>query len=44
MSETLIESLESVLDQINDKFEVIVIDDGSSDDSVEKLLDLKKKI
>ncbi len=41
MSETLISSLTSILNQINDYFEVIVVDDGSDDDSVEKLLQLK---
>ena len=43
MSETLIASLESVLNQINENYEVVVIDDGSEDNSVEKLLNLQKK-
>jgi len=40
MADTLRESLISVLKQINDEFEVIVIDDGSTDNSKEILDDL----
>lgn len=40
MADTLRESLISVLEQINDEFEVIVIDDGSTDNSKEILKNL----
>ena len=43
MAETLNSSLESVLNQVDDNYEVIVIDDGSADNSVDKLLSLKEK-
>ncbi|MFC6734936.1 glycosyltransferase family A protein [Halolamina salina] len=35
MSETIEHSLRSILNQINDEFEVLVVDDGSTDDSPE---------
>lgn len=41
MNKTLRTSLESVLLQINEKFEVVVVDDGSSDDSLNTLLELR---
>ena len=43
MSEHIKESLTSVLTQLNDDFEVVVIDDGSSDESVRLLQDLTLK-
>lgn len=41
MGNTLIEALTSVLGQLDSRFEVIVVDDGSSDDSLIKLEELK---
>tara|TARA_B100000242_G_scaffold126304_1_gene89078 strand:+ start:28347 stop:29180 length:834 start_codon:yes stop_codon:yes gene_type:complete len=41
MSNTLDLSLKSVLDQIDERFEVIVVDDGSSDSSIDVLLRIK---
>jgi glycosyltransferase involved in cell wall biosynthesis len=38
MADTLEESLRSVLDQLNEEFEVLVLDDGSTDES-QKILD-----
>jgi glycosyltransferase involved in cell wall biosynthesis len=35
MGDTLLESLESILEQIEDGFEVILVDDGSTDNSIE---------
>lgn len=43
MNNTLKSSLKTVLSQINHKFEVVVVDDGSSDDSLGTLLELKKQ-
>jgi glycosyltransferase involved in cell wall biosynthesis len=34
MADTLERSLTSILDQIDDRFEVVIVDDGSADDSV----------
>lgn len=42
MSNTLDISLKSVLDQIDDSFEVIVVDDGSTDNSLDVLYSLKR--
>ena len=41
MSNTLDISLKSVLDQIDDRFEVIVVDDGSTDTSLNILYRIK---
>jgi glycosyltransferase involved in cell wall biosynthesis len=43
MADTLLESLTSVLDQIDDEFEVILIDDSSTDNSKEILRELSSK-
>ena len=43
MADTLEISLSSIFDQIDDRFEVIVIDDGSTDGSLAILDDLKHK-
>jgi glycosyltransferase involved in cell wall biosynthesis len=43
MADTLEESLRSILDQLNKKFEVLVIDDGSTDGSQEILDKLEKE-
>ena len=40
MADTLEVSLRSVLDQLDERYEVIVIDDGSKDSSVEILENL----
>lgn len=37
MGDTIEEALTSVIEQLNECYEVVVVDDGSSDDSVEKL-------
>ena len=42
MAETIEASLKSVLDQLDEKYEVVVIDDGSSDSSVEILKNLSR--
>lgn len=42
MGNTLVEALTSVLSQLDSSFEVVVIDDGSTDDSLEKLEGLKE--
>ena len=42
MAETIELSLKSVLDQLDERYEVVVIDDGSSDSSVEKLKNLSR--
>ena len=41
MADTLRESLKSVLSQVDDRFEVLVVDDGSADGSVEILRSLE---
>jgi glycosyltransferase involved in cell wall biosynthesis len=43
MAETLEESLKSILDQLDDRFEVLVIDDGSTDGSQEILDKLEEE-
>lgn len=43
MGFSIYKSLSSVCNQLNDDFEVLVIDDGSNDNSVEELTKLKKK-
>ena len=43
MSSTIQESLSSILSQLNNDFEVIVVDDGSNDDSLNILYKLQKK-
>ena len=41
MNNTLKSSLETILLQLNEEFEVVVVDDGSSDDSLNTLFELK---
>ena len=41
MNKTLKSSLETILLQLNEKFEVVVVDDGSSDGSLNTLLELR---
>lgn len=43
MGDTLLESLESILEQISEDFEVILVDDGSNDNSLEICTLLAKK-
>ncbi len=43
MEDTINEALRSVLNQLDNRFEVIVVDDGSSDNSLEILLELAKE-
>ena len=43
MSTTLTKSLTSIVDQLTDDYEVIVVDDGSSDNSLELLINLSQK-
>jgi len=43
MAETVAQSLTSILDQIDDRFEVVVVDDGSDDGSVEILMELERQ-
>ena len=43
MADTIEAALKSVLDQLDDRYEVIVIDDGSSDSSREKLDKISKE-
>ena len=43
MSSTIQESLSSILSQLNNDFEVIVVDDGSNDNSLNIIYELQKK-
>ena len=43
MSSTIKESLSSILSQLNNDFEVIVVDDGSNDNSLNIIYELQKK-
>lgn len=43
MADTLERSLESILGQLDDRFEVVLVDDGSSDNSVEIIRSLQRK-
>jgi glycosyltransferase involved in cell wall biosynthesis len=43
MGFSIYESLSSVCDQLNDNFEILVVDDGSKDNSIEELIKLRKK-
>ena len=43
MADTLEKSLSSIIDQIDDRFEIIVVDDGSNDGSLEILEQLDER-
>jgi len=43
MADTLEQSLTSILDQLDDRFEVLLVDDGSSDNSIKVIEDLQTK-
>ena len=43
MKDYLEKSLKSILEQLDDRYEVLVIDDGSNDGSLEVLANLEKK-
>lgn len=43
MVETVEKSLRSVLDQVDDRFEVVVVDEGSTDGSLEKLKEINRE-
>ena len=43
MAETLRISLESILNQVDERFELVVVDDGSRDNSLEIMSELKSK-
>ena len=43
-SDTIERSVESILNQDYKKIEFLIIDDGSTDDTYEKLLELSRKI
>ena len=43
MADTIEKALVSVLDQVDNRFEILVIDDGSSDNSIEIMKSLQKK-
>ena len=43
MSSTLEGSLYSIINQLDNNFEIIIVDDGSNDDSLERLFEIEKK-
>ena len=44
MSSTLEGSLYSIINHLDNNFEIIIVDDGSNDDSLERLLKIEKNI
>ena len=42
MSSTLEGSLYSIINHLDNNFEIIIVDDGSNDDSLERLFEIEK--